>query len=93
MLTYFLNLLRPNTPRPTKPEPISKSVAGSGTWIPPTSGSETSEVAGVEVDVVEEKLDLLPVIVGSSDEGQPTITKNIITKHKTINNFFILTLP
>jgi hypothetical protein len=93
MLTYFLNLLRPNTPRPTKPEPISKSVAGSGTWIPPTSGSETSEVAGVEVDVVEEKLDLLPVIVGSSDEGQPTIPKNIITKHKTINNFFILTLP
>jgi hypothetical protein len=93
MLTYFFNLLRPNTPRPTKPEPISKSVAGSGTWIPPTSGPETSEVAGVEVDVVEEKLDLLPVIVGSSDEGQPTITKNIITKHKTINNFFILTLP
>jgi hypothetical protein len=39
------------------------------------------------VEVVEVKLD---VVAGSSDEGQPTIPKNIITTHKTINNFFIL---
>jgi hypothetical protein len=39
------------------------------------------------VGVVEVKLD---VVAGSSeDEGQPTIPKNIIAIHKTINNFFI----
>jgi len=32
------------------------------------------------------------VVAGSSEEGQPTIPKNIITTHKTINNFFILNL-
>jgi hypothetical protein len=45
------------------------------------------EVTGVEV--VDLKLDM---VVGSSDEGQPTIPKNIITMHKTINNFFIFFL-
>jgi len=89
MLNYFLNRLRPNPARPTKPEPSSISVAGSGTGLVSVSiGSETSEVA-TGVKVVELKLD---VVAGSSDEGQPTIPKNIITIHKNINNFFIFFL-
>jgi len=77
---YFLkNFLRPNPARPTNPEPSSISVAGSGT----ASKSPSEEVIGVEVT-----LDLLTVVVGSS-EGQPKIPKNIITTHKNINNFFI----
>jgi hypothetical protein len=85
---YFLNLFRPNTPRPTKPDPISKSVEGSGTALmsPPVEGSP-GEAIGVEV--VEVKLD---VVAGSSDEGQPTIPKNIITIHKNKKNFFMLFL-
>ena len=83
MANYFLNFLRPNATRPTKPEPSSISVAGSGTALEPVS--ETSEVA-TGVEVVEIELD---VLAGSSDEGQPTIPKNIITTHKNIINFFI----
>jgi len=81
---YFLNLLRPNTTRPTKPEPSSKSVAGSGTGE--ASGLDSEGATGVEV-----KLDVVP---GLSDEsGQPIIPKNIITIHKNITNFFILSSP
>jgi hypothetical protein len=84
---YFLNLLRPNIPRPTRPEPSSKSVAGSGTGIGPVFSVDpvTSEVA-TGVEVVDLKLE---VVAGSSDEGQPAIPKNIITTHKTKKNFFI----
>jgi len=80
---YFLNILRPNPARPTKPEPISISVAGSGT------GEGSLEVGPVSelTTVVELKLDLLAVLFGSS-EGQPIIPNNIIHTHKTINNFF-----
>ena len=85
---YFLNLLRPYPARPTKPVPSSISVAGSGTGLAP--GSETSEVT-TDVEVVDLKLDVVP---GLSDElGQPAIPKNIITTHKTINNFFIPLSP
>jgi hypothetical protein len=84
---YFLNHLRPITERPTKPVPSSISVAGSGTGKGLGSiGSETSVVV-TGVEIFEVKLD---VVAGSSDEGQPTIPKNIITIHKTINNFFTL---
>jgi hypothetical protein len=80
---YFLNLLRPYPARPTKPEPSSKSVAGSGV----ARGASPAGVPSAEATGVEVKLD---VVAGSSeDEGQPTIPKNIITTHKTINNFFI----
>jgi hypothetical protein len=86
MANYFLNLLRPNIPRPTKPEPSSKSVAGSGVarGAPPV---EDPSVVAIDVEVVEVKLD---PVAGLSDEfsGQPTIPKNIIKTHKTINNFF-----
>jgi hypothetical protein len=44
----------------------------------------SAEATGVEV--ADLKLD---VVAGSSDEGQPTIPKNIITIHKNINSFFI----
>jgi hypothetical protein len=78
--------LRPNAARPTKPEPSSRSVAGSGT------GEKVlllaSEVISEEVTEFEEKLDLLSVVAESS-EGQPEIPKNITTTHKNINNFFI----
>jgi len=77
---YFLNILRPNPARPTKPEPISMSVAGSGTGL--VSGP-SAEATGAEVKLFEPS-----VLAGSSDEGQPTIPKNIIITHKTINNFF-----
>jgi hypothetical protein len=80
---YFLNLLRPTPARPTKPVPSSISVAGSGTGeapSPPTFGFVTT-------------LDVVALGAGSSDEGQPTIPKNIITIHKNINNFFILLSP
>jgi len=80
---YFLNILRPNPARPTKPEPSSISVAGSGTGEGPLEVSSVSELT----TVVELKLDLLAVLVGSS-EGQPIIPNNIIHTHKTINNFF-----
>jgi hypothetical protein len=80
---YFLNLLRPNPARPTKPEPSSKSVAGSGTG----EGSlDVGPVSEVET-VVEVKLDLLTVL-SESFEGQPVIPKSIIKTLKTINNFF-----
>jgi len=80
---YFLNLLRPYPARPTNPEPSSKSVAGSG--VARGASVPSAETTGVEV--TDLKLDVVP---GSSDElGQPTIPKNIITIHKTINNFFI----
>jgi hypothetical protein len=84
MLTYFLNLFLPNAARPTKPEPSSISVASSGTAevLSPVEGP-SEEVTGVE-----EKLDLLTVVAGSS-KGQLTIPKNIITAHKNINNFII----
>jgi hypothetical protein len=82
---YFLNLFRPYPARPTRPVPSSISVAGSGTGTGLASDSETSEVA-TGVEVVDLKLD---VVAGSSDEGQPTIPKNIITTHKTIKIFFI----
>jgi hypothetical protein len=85
---YFLNIFRPNTPSPTKPEPISKIVAGSGIGEAPPPSVPPGAVIGVEV--VEVKLD---VVGGLSDEGQPTIPKNIITTHKNINNFFILPPP
>jgi hypothetical protein len=95
MPNYFLNFLRPNATRPTKPEPRSTSVPGSGTGepsgpleSPPPIWSTVPEVA-TDVEVVDLKLD---VVAGSSDEGQPTIPKNIITIHKTINNFFIIFL-
>jgi hypothetical protein len=84
---YLLNLFRPNTPRPTKPDPISKSVAGSGTGeglVPEDPPAEGAVATGVEVKLV---------LAGSSDEGQPTIPKNIIQIHKNINNFFILSPP
>ncbi|MFZ0483780.1 MAG: hypothetical protein WAL93_10345 [Desulfobacterales bacterium] len=82
---YFLNILRPNPARPTKLEPSSISVAGSGT------GEGSLEVGPVSelTTVVEVKLDLLAVLVESS-EGQPIIPNNIINTHKTINNFFTL---
>jgi hypothetical protein len=80
---YFLNFLRPYPARPTNPEPSSRSVAGSG--VARGCSPVASEATGVEV--TDLKLDVVP---GSSDElGQPTIPKNIITIHKTINNFFI----
>jgi hypothetical protein len=86
MTNYFLNLLRPNTPRPTKPEPSSKSVAGSGVarGAPPV---EDPSAVAIDVEVVEVRLD---PVAGLSDEfsGQPAIPKNIIRTHKTINNFF-----
>jgi hypothetical protein len=82
---YFLNLLRPYPARPTKPVPSSISVAGSGVARGASSVEGPSEDA-TGVEDVEVKLDVVP---GSSDEGQPTIPKNIITTHKTINNFFI----
>jgi hypothetical protein len=82
--------LRPNPARPTKPEPSSTSVAGSGT------GKTSLTVDFVTISEVvtdfEEKLDLLTVFAGSSVEGQPTIPKNIITIHKNIKNFFIFLL-
>jgi hypothetical protein len=81
--------LRPNAARPTNPEPSSISVAGSGTgetsllFVPGT-------VSEVLTDV-EEKLDLLTVVPGSS-EGQPAIPKDTIIIQKNINNFFIFFL-
>jgi hypothetical protein len=110
------NFFLPTPARPTKPEPRSISVAGSGTgeapWpplstvsfvVPSDSVVVTDEVVSsesvtdtVEVepsdDDPEVRLVLLNELDGSSDEGQPTIPKNIITTHKTINNFFILFL-
>ena len=84
---YFLNLLRPYPARPTKPVPSSISVAGSGVarGVSRVEGP-LEDATGVEV--VEVKLDL---VAGLSDEfsGQPTIPKNIITTHKTINDFLI----
>jgi hypothetical protein len=62
---------------------------GSGTGE--ASGPPPICTTGVAAPELEEKLDLLKV-AGSSDEGQPTIPKNIITIHKTINNFFIFFL-
>jgi hypothetical protein len=85
MTNYFLNFLRPNATRPTKPEPRSISVAGSGTGLLLSWDPEASEVA-TEVEVVDLKFD---VVAGSSDEGQPTSPKNITRTHKTIKNFFI----
>jgi len=84
MTNYFLNFLRPNATRPTNPEPSSTSVAGSGTAAPGVSSTVPEVATGVEV--VDLKLD---VVAGSSDEGQPTIPKNIIRTHKTIKIFFI----
>jgi hypothetical protein len=55
MHNYFLNLLRPYPARPTKPEPSSISVAGSGVASGPLPVGDPS--AGVTV--VEVKLDLL----------------------------------
>jgi hypothetical protein len=78
MPTYFLNLFRPNTARPTKPEPRSNSVAGSGTGEGPPS-----EV--VSVDNFETRVDGEELGVNSSFEGQPTIPKNIIIIHKNTN--------
>jgi hypothetical protein len=80
--------LRPIATRPTKPEPRSTSVPGSGTGLAPIS-SETDPVEATGVEVTDLKLD---VVAGSSDEGQPTIPKNKITIHKNINNFFIFFL-
>jgi len=88
MANYLLNLFRPITERQIKPEPSSKSVAGSGVargWSPDSSAVATG------VEAVDVKLE---VVAGSSeDEGQPTIPKNKITTHKTINNFFTLSSP
>jgi hypothetical protein len=84
---YFLNLLRPYPARPTRPEPSSIRVAGSGT------GLRLSAVKGpllpLEATDVDVKPELLLLVAGLSDAGQPIIPKNIITTHKTINNFFI----
>jgi len=86
---YLLNLLRPYTARPTKPEPSSISVAGSGTGEISPPASPSAEATGVEV--AEVKLDL---VAGLSDEfsGQATIPKNMITIHKNIKDFFIFFL-
>jgi hypothetical protein len=89
---YFLKIFFRSTPtRPTRPEPRSKSEAGSGTKEPPgppeVSPPICSTVSKV-VTYVEVKLDLLKG--AGSSEGQPTIPKNIITIHKTINKFFLL---
>jgi hypothetical protein len=53
----------------------------------PLFSDTSAEATGVEV--TDLKLD---VVAGSSDEGQPTIPKNIITIHKNIKNLFILFL-
>jgi hypothetical protein len=86
MTNYFLNLLRPNAERPTKPVPISKSVAGSGTVEGP--GSEDPPGGGEAVTGVD--LKLCGATVLASSPGQPTIPKNIITTHKNNKNLFIL---
>jgi hypothetical protein len=86
---YFLNLLRPRAARPTKPEPSSISVAGSGTGE--TSLPFVSDTVSGGVTDFEEKFDLLSVVAELS-EGQPVIEKNIITTHNNINNFFIFIL-
>jgi len=91
MTNYFLkNFFLPTPTRPTKPAPRSTSVVGSGTGLAPIlSPPKVSPVEATGVEVTDLKLD---VVAGSSDEGQPTIPKNIITIHKTINNFFIFFL-
>jgi hypothetical protein len=94
---YFLNLFRPNTPRPTKPVPSNISVAGSGTGegLPPLPVigtvlplSPIVDVPFVSADGFETKVDGV-YVGGLSFCGQPAIPKSIITTHETINNFFI----
>jgi hypothetical protein len=86
MTNYFLNLLRPNAARPTKPVPISKSVAGSGTGEGPVSEDPPTEgEAATGVD-----LKLCGATELASSPGQPTIPKNIITTHKNNKNPLIL---
>jgi hypothetical protein len=85
--SYFLNFLRPNAARQTKPEPSSRSVAGSGAVE--TVLLLVFETVSEEVTEFEEKLDLLNLDAELS-EGQPEIPKNITTTHKNINNFFIV---
>jgi hypothetical protein len=78
--------LRPSTPRPIKPVPSSISVAGSGV----ARGAPLVEAPpSLEATAVEVKPELLLLVAGLSDAGQPIIPKNIITTHNTINNFFI----
>jgi len=78
MSNYFLNLLRPYPARPTKPVPSSKSVAGSvrEETLPTPDFVATIDVVASDVE--------------SSDEGQPTKPKNIITIQKNKNKYFIL---
>jgi hypothetical protein len=89
---YFLNLLRPNSARLTKPEPSSKSVAGSGiaAKIPPSFPVET--VLFVSADGFETKVDEI-FVAGISFLGQASIPKNKIKIHKNINKFLILSPP
>ena len=81
MTNYFLNLLRPNTAKPTKPEPSSTSVTGSGTVEGPVS--EGIVASGVD-------LKLYGATGLASSPGQPTIPKNIITTHKNTKYPLIL---
>ena len=69
---YFLKLLRPTIARPTKLDPNNTSEMGSGTG----------------------KALLLPtcvfvttIVAGTSNQGQPTIPKNIIKINKIVNIF------
>jgi len=80
MADYFLNILRPNSARPTKPEPSSTSAAGV----------ETGEALSPPICDFVTTLDVVALGAESSDEGRTTIPKNIITTHKNINIFFIL---
>jgi len=78
--------LRPIIPRLIRLEPSSNSVAGSGTAAGLPS---VVDLPSTEATAVEAKPELLLAGVTLSDKGQPTIPKNIITTHKTKNNFFI----
>ena len=75
---YFLIFLRPNSARPIKPKPSSKS------W----TGVETGEVTLLPICEFVTMLDVVGLGVRSSYEVLATIPKNKITTHKIINNFF-----
>ena len=85
MLCYFLNLLRPVTARPIKPDPSITSVMGSerGKAVSPFEASTTALDFATTFDVAT-------LGTWSSVEGQPTKPKHTITTHKEINNFFNL---
>jgi len=87
--SFLKNFFLPTPTSPNNPAPRSTSVVGSGAGE--VSGPPPICATGVVEPEGEVKLDLLKV-AGSSEEGQPAIPKNIITIHKTINNFFIFFL-